>query len=97
MLTLSTLGFPLAGVGLLLAIDPILDVGRSAVNVGGEALVPTIYFPLVGPGPVRHRPRSPQPDSSGSSGRKVTDQRVPPETQGVAAVAEAAAASTAVA
>ena len=41
-LTLSTLGLPLAGVGLLLAIDPILDMGRTAVKVAGQALVPTI-------------------------------------------------------
>lgn len=41
-LTLSTLGLPLAGVGLLLAIDPILDMGRTALNVAGQALVPTI-------------------------------------------------------
>lgn len=41
-LTLSTLGLPLAGVGLLIAIDPILDMGRTAVNVAGQALVPTI-------------------------------------------------------
>ncbi|HLM05872.1 MAG TPA: dicarboxylate/amino acid:cation symporter [Blastococcus sp.] len=41
-LTLSTLGLPLAGVGLLLAIDPILDMGRTAVNVAGQSLVPTI-------------------------------------------------------
>lgn len=41
-LTLSTLGLPLEGVGLLLAIDPILDMGRTAVNVAGQALVPTI-------------------------------------------------------
>ncbi|WP_454730287.1 dicarboxylate/amino acid:cation symporter [Cellulosimicrobium protaetiae] len=41
-LTLSTVGLPLAGVGLLLAIDPILDMGRTAVNVAGQALVPTI-------------------------------------------------------
>ncbi|MBT0995560.1 dicarboxylate/amino acid:cation symporter [Cellulomonas sp. DKR-3] len=41
-LTLSTLGLPLAGVGLLLAIDPILDMGRTAVNVAGQALVPTV-------------------------------------------------------
>ncbi|MCD2499953.1 dicarboxylate/amino acid:cation symporter [Microbacterium nymphoidis] len=41
-LTLSTLGLPLDGVGLLLAIDPILDMGRTAVNVAGQALVPTI-------------------------------------------------------
>ena len=41
-LTLSTLGLPLAGVGLLLAVDPILDMGRTAVNVTGQALVPTL-------------------------------------------------------
>jgi Na+/H+-dicarboxylate symporter len=41
-LTLSTLGLPLQGVGLLLAIDPILDMGRTAVNVAGQALVPTL-------------------------------------------------------
>ena len=29
-------------VGLLLAVDPILDMGRTAVNVAGQALVPTI-------------------------------------------------------
>ncbi|WP_413452787.1 dicarboxylate/amino acid:cation symporter [Georgenia phoenicis] len=41
-LTLSTLGLPLEGVGLLLAIDPILDMGRTATNVAGQALVPTV-------------------------------------------------------
>ncbi|MEV6520547.1 dicarboxylate/amino acid:cation symporter [Longispora sp. NPDC051575] len=41
-LTLTTLGLPLAGAGLLLAIDPILDMIRTATNVAGQALVPTI-------------------------------------------------------
>jgi Na+/H+-dicarboxylate symporter len=41
-LTLSTLGLPLEGVGLLRAIDPILDMGRTATNVAGQALIPTI-------------------------------------------------------
>ena len=41
-LTHSTLGLPLEGVGLLLAIDPILVMGRTAVNVSGQALVPLI-------------------------------------------------------
>ena len=41
-LTLSTLGLPLEGAGLLLAIDPILDMGRTAVNVAGQVLVPLI-------------------------------------------------------
>ncbi|MGP9694178.1 dicarboxylate/amino acid:cation symporter [Brachybacterium sp. AOP25-B2-12] len=41
-LTLSTLGLPLEGVGLLLAIDPIIDMGRTAVNVTGQSLVAVI-------------------------------------------------------
>ena len=41
-LTLSTLGLPLEGVGLLLAVDPILDMGRTALNVTGQSLVGVI-------------------------------------------------------
>ncbi|MFR9722538.1 dicarboxylate/amino acid:cation symporter [Streptomyces sp. MS19] len=41
-LTLSTLDLPLEGVGLLLAIDPILDMMRTATNVAGQAAVPVI-------------------------------------------------------
>ncbi|MGW3389236.1 dicarboxylate/amino acid:cation symporter [Streptomyces cinereoruber] len=41
-LTLSTLDLPLAGVGLLMAIDPIIDMMRTATNVAGQALVPVI-------------------------------------------------------
>ncbi|MEU2112328.1 dicarboxylate/amino acid:cation symporter [Streptomyces sp. NPDC019507] len=41
-LTLSTLGLPLEGVGLLMAIDPILDMMRTATNVAGQAVVPVI-------------------------------------------------------
>ena len=41
-LTLSTLGLPLAGGGLLLAIEPIIDMGRTAVNVTGQAVVAAV-------------------------------------------------------
>ncbi|MFD0417453.1 dicarboxylate/amino acid:cation symporter [Streptomyces sp. NPDC127108] len=41
-LTLSTLGLPMEGVGLLLAIDPVLDMMRTATNVAGQALVPVV-------------------------------------------------------
>lgn len=41
-LTLSTLGLPLAGVGLLMAIDPILDMMRTATNVAGQVVVPIL-------------------------------------------------------
>ncbi|WP_248005839.1 dicarboxylate/amino acid:cation symporter [Novosphingobium sp. HR1a] len=47
-LTLSTLGLPLEGAGLLLAIDPILDMGRTAVNVAGQVLVPVIVSKRLG-------------------------------------------------
>lgn len=41
-LTLSTLGLPLEGVGLLLAVDPIIDMARTATNVAGQILVPVL-------------------------------------------------------
>lgn len=41
-LTLSTLGLPLEGVGLLIAVDSIIDMGRTALNVTGQALVPAV-------------------------------------------------------
>ncbi|MBO8195824.1 dicarboxylate/amino acid:cation symporter [Streptomyces oryzae] len=41
-LTLSTLGLPLEGVGLLLAIDPILDMMRTATNVAGQSVIPLL-------------------------------------------------------
>ncbi|WP_430420844.1 dicarboxylate/amino acid:cation symporter [Phenylobacterium sp.] len=47
-LTLATLGLPLEGAGLLLAIDPILDMGRTAVNVAGQALAPTLVSKELG-------------------------------------------------
>ena len=47
-LTLSTLGLPLAGVGLLLAIEPIIDMGRTALNVTGQALCATVVAKRAG-------------------------------------------------
>ncbi|WSY13871.1 dicarboxylate/amino acid:cation symporter [Embleya sp. NBC_00896] len=41
-LTLSTIGLPLEGVALLLAIDPILDMIRTATNVAGQVVIPIL-------------------------------------------------------
>ncbi|MGY5124352.1 dicarboxylate/amino acid:cation symporter [Streptomyces nigrescens] len=41
-LTLSTLGLPLEGVGLLMAIDPVLDMMRTATNVAGQSVIPIL-------------------------------------------------------
>jgi len=74
-LTLSTLGLPLAGVGLLLAIDPIIDMGRTAVNVAGQALVPTIVAKRQGilDETLYNAPRTAQPFSDD------TAEAAPPE------------------
>ena len=79
-LTLSTLGLPLAGVGLLLAIDPILDMGRTAVNVAGQALVPTIVAKRQGilDESLYNAPRSGTPfvddsDADAAAGETATD------------------------
>ncbi|MDO5067123.1 MAG: dicarboxylate/amino acid:cation symporter [Propionibacteriaceae bacterium] len=47
-LTLSTLGLPLEGVGLLMAVDSIVDMSRTALNVTGQALVPTVVAKRAG-------------------------------------------------
>ncbi|QSB05386.1 dicarboxylate/amino acid:cation symporter [Natronoglycomyces albus] len=41
-LTLTTLGLPLEGVALLLAIDPIMDMIRTTANVAGQMAVPVL-------------------------------------------------------
>ncbi len=40
--TLSTFNIPEAGLALLLGIDPILDMGRSATNVIGNSIATTV-------------------------------------------------------
>ncbi len=79
-LTLSTVGLPLAGVGLLLAIDPILDMGRTAVNVAGQALVPTIVAKRQGilDEALYNAPRTSDPFNDDS------DEPVPGESRGSA-------------
>jgi len=79
-LTLSTLGLPLAGVGLLLGIDPILDMGRTAVNVAGQALIPTIVAKRQGilDEALYNAPRTSEPfvdDSEASVPRELVDAR----------------------
>ncbi|APU17392.1 MULTISPECIES: dicarboxylate/amino acid:cation symporter [Actinoalloteichus] len=41
-LTLSTVGLPLEGIALVLAIDPILDMIRTATNVAGQITIPVL-------------------------------------------------------
>ncbi|MDC7683657.1 dicarboxylate/amino acid:cation symporter [Asticcacaulis sp. BYS171W] len=41
-LTLSTAGLPLEGIALLAAIDRIIDMVRTATNVTGQILIPTL-------------------------------------------------------
>ena len=80
-LTLSTVGLPLAGVGLLLAIDPILDMGRTAVNVAGQALVPTIVAKRQGilDEALYNAPRNAEPFADDSALPEVAEASAPRE------------------
>lgn len=42
IVVLSTLGFPLESVDLLIYIEPIIDMGRTALNVNGAMITGTI-------------------------------------------------------
>ncbi|GGV32325.1 sodium:proton antiporter [Actinomadura cremea] len=41
-LTLTTVGLPLEAVGYLIAIDKVIDMGRTATNVTGQLAVPVL-------------------------------------------------------
>ena len=41
-LVLSAAGLPLEGIGLLVAIDRVLDMMRTMTNVTGQMLVPVL-------------------------------------------------------
>lgn len=42
IVVLSTLGLPLELIGLLISIEPIIDMGRTALNVNGAMVAGTI-------------------------------------------------------
>src|SRR5690554_1706395 len=39
---LSSLGLPIAGIGLIIAVDPLIDMGRTLINVIGAGVAATI-------------------------------------------------------
>ncbi|KIC44103.1 sodium:dicarboxylate symporter [Ruegeria sp. ANG-S4] len=47
-MVLNQLGMPLEGIGIILAVDRILDMMRTVVNVTGDAVVTTIVGKKVG-------------------------------------------------
>ncbi|WP_043638654.1 dicarboxylate/amino acid:cation symporter [Nonomuraea candida] len=72
-LTLSTLGLPLEGVGLLLAIDPILDMIRTATNVTGQMVVPVLVARSEGRLDTAVFNAPPQPLDAGSPAPRVPE------------------------
>ena len=45
---LSSLDFPVALAGLLISIEPLIDMGRTALNVSGSVTAGTITSRLLG-------------------------------------------------
>jgi L-cystine uptake protein TcyP (sodium:dicarboxylate symporter family) len=48
ILVLSTLGLPVALAGLLISIEPLIDMGRTAVNVSGAMTAGAVTSKLLG-------------------------------------------------
>jgi hypothetical protein len=48
ILVLSTLGLPVALAGLLISIEPLIDMGRTAVNVSGAITSGTLTGRMLG-------------------------------------------------
>lgn len=48
LIVLSALDFPVALVGLLISIEPLIDMGRTALNVSGSIAAGTITSRLMG-------------------------------------------------
>ena len=45
---LSTMGLPVGLVGLLIAIEPLIDMGRTMVNVSGSMLAGLVSSKIMG-------------------------------------------------
>ncbi|RXJ73557.1 L-cystine transporter [Veronia nyctiphanis] len=48
LIVLSALDFPVALAGLLISIEPLIDMGRTALNVSGSAMAGTVTSKLLG-------------------------------------------------
>lgn len=48
LIVLSTLNFPIALVGVMIAIEPLVDMGRTALNVNGSIMAAMISKRLLG-------------------------------------------------
>ncbi|HEX6041146.1 MAG TPA: L-cystine transporter [Longimicrobium sp.] len=86
ILVLSTLNLPVALAGLLISIEPLIDMGRTAVNVSGamtagavtsRLLGQTVSEPLAdrGPLPAADRPGADRPSAAP---RAATDRALSP-------------------
>ena len=48
LIVLSAMNLPVALAGLLIAIEPLIDMGRTALNVSGSATAGTVASRLMG-------------------------------------------------
>jgi L-cystine uptake protein TcyP (sodium:dicarboxylate symporter family) len=48
LIVLSTLNLPVALAGLLISVEPLIDMGRTAVNVSGSMTAGTVTSRLLG-------------------------------------------------
>jgi hypothetical protein len=64
LIVLSTLNFPIALVGVMIAIEPLVDMGRTALNVNGSIMAAMLTKRLLGKQQLAEAQRQEQPQAA---------------------------------
>jgi len=64
LVVLPAMGFPIALVALLISIEPLIDMARTALNVNGAMTAGVITGRILGGGPDADKPKGAQPVTS---------------------------------
>lgn len=76
ILVLSTLNLPIALAGLLISIEPLIDMGRTAINVSGSMTAGAVTSRLLGQTAPDPEPADPVPVPAPVAGRAAADRPV---------------------
>lgn len=73
LIVLSTLNMPIALVGLLISIEPLIDMGRTAINVSGSITAGTLTSRILG------LSKNMQTQQESIQSENADEQRTPPQ------------------
>lgn len=69
-MVLESVNLPVAGIGLVIGVDRIFDMGRTTVNITGDAACALVVSNLEKKAEARRLPAGPGPDPSRKRARR---------------------------